>query len=334
MRSPWGPRQPEPFLVSPTQIFALSLKKDGRFPFAPPDELHPDEPKKDPPKKEETKTKAPPHGEAAHPSAKPVAIDLAGISERIYRVPVPAGRYTSALQTDGPRLYWLSSRGVARAEAQALRPRHRSRQAAAEDRDGRRARSTSSRPTTRKLLVRKETSDRESDLYVFDAGDKAPDKLDESRVDLGRWTFSFDPREQWRQMFVEAWRLERDYFYDRGMHGLDWPKVRDKYLPLVERVRSRDELNDLIGQMVGELSALHIFVVRGDMRRGTDEVEVASLGAELVKDAAGGGFRVARIYTSDPDVPGESSRRSAGTGPAIADGRRDRVGERRRLRSP
>ena len=77
---------------------------------------------------------------------------------------------------------------------------------------------------SKKLLVRKE-----NDLYVFDAGDKAPEKLDESKVDLGRWTFSFDPREQWRQMFVEAWRLERDYFYDRGMHGLDWPTIREKY---------------------------------------------------------------------------------------------------------
>src|SRR5262249_35574307 len=139
----------------------------------------------------------------------------------------------------------------------------------------------------KKLLVRKE-HDGENDLYVLDSGEKAPEKLDESKVDLGRWTLSFDPREQWRQMFVEAWRLERDYFYDRGMHGVDWPKVRDKYLPLVDRVRSRDELNDLLAQMVSELSALHIFVRGGDVRRGQDDIEVASLGAELAKDVAAG----------------------------------------------
>ena len=44
-------------------------------------------------------------------------------------------------------------------------------------------------------------------------------------MDLAGWTFSLDPREEWRQMFVEAWRLERDYFYDRGMHGVDWPAM-------------------------------------------------------------------------------------------------------------
>ena len=152
----------------------------------------------------------------------------------------------------------------------------------------------------KKLLVRKE---KENDLYVFDAGDKAPEKLDESKVDLSRWTFSFDPREQWRQMFVEAWRLERDYFYDRGMHGLDWPKIREKYQPLVDRVRSRDELSDLLAQMVSELSALHIFVAGGDLRKGPDEVEVGSLGAELAKDDAAGGWRVVRIYAADPDFP-------------------------------
>jgi tricorn protease len=150
----------------------------------------------------------------------------------------------------------------------------------------------------KKLLVR-----RDNDLFVFDAADKAPDKLDEAKIDLARWSFSFDPREQWRQMFVEAWRLERDYFYDRGMHGLDWPKIRAKYEPLVERVRSRDDLADLLGQMVSELSALHIFVGGGDVRKGPDEVEVGSLGAELAKDAAAGGYRVTRVYAADPDSP-------------------------------
>jgi len=59
--------------------------------------------------------------------------------------------------------------------------------------------------------------------------------------------------------------------YDPGMHGLNWEAVRDKYLPLVKRVTTRLELNDLIGMVVGELSALHISVRGGDLRRGTTE---------------------------------------------------------------
>ena len=120
---------------------------------------------------------------------------------------------------------------------------------------------------------------------------------------LKDWTFRLDPREEWRQMFVEAWRLERDYFYDRGMHGLDWPSIKNKYQVLADRVTDRDELNDVLAQMVGELSALHIFVRGGDNRQGQDRVTPASLGARLARDEAGGGFRVEHIFRSDPDRP-------------------------------
>src|SRR5262249_32690143 len=129
-----------------------------------------------------------------------------------------------------------------------------------------------------------------------------------------------DPREQWRQMFVEAWRLERDYFYDRGMHGLDWPAIRRKYEPLVDRVASRDELNDLLAQMVSELSALHIFVFGGDERKGPEHVEIGSLGAELARDPAAGGWRVVRVYAADPDFPARvSPLRKDGVGIAEGD---------------
>jgi tricorn protease len=308
VRSPWGSRQPDPFLAAPTEVYGVALRKDARFPFAPLDELHPEEATKEekkddaakkdgdrPGRKEKDADRAKAQAEAL---PKPVAIDLEGLATRLRKVPIPAGRY-DALRTDGKRLYWLAvdNSFEPRRTLQALAIGHekpdvktvmegvREYQLSADD---------------KKLLVRKE---KENDLYVFDAADKAPDKLEDSKVDLSRWTFSFDPREQWRQMFVEAWRLERDYFYDRGMHGLDWPKVRDKYLPLVDRVRSREELSDLLAQMVSELSALHIFVAGGDLRKGPDAVEVASLGAELAKDEAGGGWRVVRIYTADPDFP-------------------------------
>jgi tricorn protease len=306
--SPWGPRQPDPFLASPTEVFAVALKKDGRFPFAPPDELHPEEPKKDETKKDETATKTADKtgskdkdkakASLAETPPKAVLIDLEGLATRLYKVPIPAGRL-DALRTDGQRLYWLSVDN-------SFEPK-RKLQALAIGREKPEVKTVMEgvqeyllSADGKKLLVRKE---KENDLYVFDAGDKTPEKLEESKVDLSRWTFSFDPREQWRQMFVEAWRLERDYFYDRGMHGLDWPKVREKYQPLVERVRSRDELSDLLAQMVSELSALHIFVAGGDLRKGPDAVEVGSLGAELAKDAAAGGFRVVRIYGADPDFP-------------------------------
>ena len=139
-------------------------------------------------------------------------------------------------------------------------------------------------------------------------------ELAKTKVDLSGWTFRLDPRDEWRQMFVDAWRLERDYFYDRGMHGVDWPAIRARYEPLVERVTDRAELSDLLSQMVGELSALHIFVRGGELRRGQDDVTPASLGARLVRDEQAGGYRVEHIYQSDPDLPDETG--AAGHGPA------------------
>jgi tricorn protease len=79
------------------------------------------------------------------------------------------------------------------------------------------------------------------------------------------------------------------------------------------RVTSRGELDDLLGQMVSELSALHTFVYGGEHRKGEDEVEVGSLGATLARDDAAGGWRVTRIYRHDPDLP-------ATAGPLLAPG--------------
>jgi tricorn protease len=111
------------------------------------------------------------------------------------------------------------------------------------------------------------------------------------------------PGDEFREEFQDAWRLHRDYFYDKHMHGVNWNAMRDKYSELIGRVREREELSDLLAQMVGELSALHTFVRGGDIRRGPDQVQTASLGAVLARDASAGGYVVRRIYRSDPDRP-------------------------------
>lgn len=301
--SPWGPRQPDPFLASPTEIYALALKKGLRSPFDPLDELHPEKPKEEEKAKgneKDGKAQDKAKAKADEAKVKPVAIDVDGLAERLVKVPVPAGRYES-LFTDGQRLFFLSVdssfEGKKALKALAIGREKPNVKTVLED-----VKDTSLSGDRKKLLVRKG-----DDLYVFDAADKAPEKLDETKVDLGRWTFSFDPREEWRQMFVEAWRLERDYFYDPSLHSVDWKKVLAKYEPLVDRVTTRAELSDLMAQMVSELSALHTFVYGGDVRKGSDEVEVGSLGADFVRDPGAGGYRVSRIYRSDPDLPGELS---------------------------
>jgi len=113
-----------------------------------------------------------------------------------------------------------------------------------------------------------------------------------------------DRQAEWTQMFDEAWRYERDYFYDPGMHGNDWNAVRERYRPLVPYVRHRADLSYVLDQVNGELSVGHSFVFGGDMP-DVDTSRVGLLGADLVADR--GRWRIARIYTFESWNPGLSA---------------------------
>jgi len=73
-----------------------------------------------------------------------------------------------------------------------------------------------------------------------------------------------DPQQEWKQLFMDTWRFERDYFYDAGMHGVDWDLVKDRYLKMLEGALSREEVNVVIGEMIGELNASHTYKSGGD----------------------------------------------------------------------
>jgi tricorn protease len=239
---------------------------------------------------------------AAIKGVPPVRIDYEGLAERLYELPVPAGDY-SALSVSDKAVYWLSRPvGVdAKAALMVLEITNRDPKPVRFSDD---VRGYDLSRNGKQLVLRKD-----DDMLLVEAGTKAPAQsdLDKGRLKLGAWSYPINVREDWRELYLDAWRLERDYFYDPGMHGVDWNGVRDKYLPLVARVTTRDELSDVIGMAVGELSALHTAVREGDLRRGTDDVKVATLGARLMLDRKGGGYRIDHIYRADPDYPDERS---------------------------
>ena len=240
-------------------------------------------------------------GKTAAP--KVVAIQLDGLAGRLYEAPVPAGNY-SQLSTDGKRLFFvvtetttehkLSLRSVA---IEAPNPAPPTVELFFDD-----IRSYRMTQDRKKLLVRKA-----NDLWVFDAGKSAPPPPEQVKfaVNLRDWTFAVDPREEWRQMFIDAWRMHRDYFYDRNLHGVDWKAMRARYQPLAERVTDRAELNDVIAQMIAQLSILHSQVGAAELRKGEDSIDVAALAADLVRTDAG--FRVARLHNGDPELLEERS---------------------------
>ncbi|PAP76157.1 S41 family peptidase [Rubrivirga marina] len=133
---------------------------------------------------------------------------------------------------------------------------------------------------------------------VADTGGPSGDGGTDVRVQL---RMELDRQAEWRQMFDEAWAYERDFFYDPDHHGRDWDAVYDRYAPLLPHVRHRADLTYLLDQVNGELSVGHSFVFGGDYP-AVDTVRVGVLGADLERDR--GGWRIARIYTSESWNPG------------------------------
>ncbi|WP_262694189.1 S41 family peptidase [Kordiimonas aquimaris] len=105
-----------------------------------------------------------------------------------------------------------------------------------------------------------------------------------------------DPAAEWNQMFHEIWRGERDFFYDKNLHGLDLDWAVSTYAPYVENVRHRSDLTYLFNEMLGQLTIGHMFVSGGDKAR-PNAVSVGLLGADYTVDD--GRYKIAKIYNGE-----------------------------------
>jgi tricorn protease len=108
-----------------------------------------------------------------------------------------------------------------------------------------------------------------------------------------------DPKSEWAELFDNAWRLERDFFYNTALNGVDFNAVHESYLKLLPLVGSREDLNYLIGQMLGELGNSHTYVGDGDDGGATKSVRTPTLGADFALNAASGRYRFATIFPGD-----------------------------------
>ncbi len=102
-------------------------------------------------------------------------------------------------------------------------------------------------------------------------------------------------QEEWRQILQEAWRLQRDFYWAPNYKGADWEAMKAKYEALLPRVGTRAELNDLVGQMIGELGTSHTYVWGGEPADEVEPVPVGMLGADLEYDPRAGAFKIVRI---------------------------------------
>ncbi len=112
------------------------------------------------------------------------------------------------------------------------------------------------------------------------------------KVPTGEMAMYITPREEWQQIFKEVWRLERDYFYDVEMHGIDWQGLGKQYGDLIEQANSREDVNFIIGELIGELNASHTYRGGGD-QEDAKSISTGYLGADFI--IADGYYKVTKI---------------------------------------
>jgi tricorn protease len=317
----------------------IALQVDAKLPFAPRSDLDP----ADDTKKEDAKDDQKPKGkdndkdQDKDEKPKPIQIDFEGLVDRFVQVPVAPGNYSGLAALEG-KLHWLKSpnRGMMpyKEEGEEDPGSELLTYDIAKEKLSTLASGVKAFAVSRnyKVLVY-QTKD---GFTRVEAGAKEAPKDDdakEAKVDLSGWSLSVDPRAEWRQMLREAWRMQRDFFYDPKMHGVDWEGVWKQYSCLADRIASRGDLADCLGEMFGELNVGHAYHGGGDIRSGK-RVGTGLLAADLTYDSESGFWRVEKIYRGEFPLPQWSSplarpdlRVKAGQWLVAIDGRPLRKGE-------
>jgi len=293
--SVWATRDMGPYFDRKTKVYAIALSDGLRFPFQPDTEL------------DGAATAAEPHPSAETKNTRntnqadvsnPPAIQWDGLANRLFEVPLPPGNYQS-LSVDAKRLYFIERDGRA-ASLKTLEINNNDPKAEVFSTD---VSSYSLSMDAKKIMLARRVG-QNTDYYILDAGAKAPQDISKFAVKVGDWNITVEPKAEWRQMFYDAWRMHRDRFYDSKLRGLDWVAIKAKYEPLLDRLTERNELNDLLAQMMGELGAMHSQVAPGEQRRLPDAWLQSHLGAILSKTPDG--YRIDRIYRTEAELPDEA----------------------------
>ena len=217
----------------------------------------------------------------------PVEIDTAGFEQRLTVLPPAAGNYTDLRAVSGKVVFRrLPMAGITDNKSPIvwwdLKEREDSTVLADADdyelsADGKR------------LLVR--------DGRQFAIIDLKADQKLENPLRIAELEAPVDPRAEWRQIFSDVWRFERDFFYDANMHGVDWTAMRERYGRLLDDCVTRWDVNFVIGELISELNASHTYRGGGDLE-AEQQRSVGLLGVDWALE--NGAYRIAWIIDGAP----------------------------------
>ncbi len=228
-----------------------------------------------------------------------VKVDLDGIGDRLSALEIAPGNYNNLRMVDN-RIFYLR-RTVADDQAEEDDGNDRDRKQhlcvySMEDRKETVLGDVNSYEITadgKKMLVKIK-----KDYAIIDL---PKDKLEtkDHELKLAGLDMQLDRHVEWTQIYNEAWRHMRDFFYAPNMNGVDWKAMRDKYAALVPFVNHRNDLTYLIGELIAELNNGHAYTGGGE-RPDTPRIKLGLLGAELSRDPASKAYKIDRI------LPGEN----------------------------
>jgi tricorn protease len=270
-------------------VYAVVLKKELPSPVAPEsDEEKPEE--KKPEGAAAAKEGAKGEEKAKPKEAPKTEIDFDRISQRIVALPIPAENYLGLTAgkegelylAQGPRVFPLGGPVTATLQKFVLKTRKTNKLL-----DGVRGFALSA--NGEKILYRV------GDVW-FIAKTAAPPKPGEGALKLADMEVFVDPRAEWRQIYHEVWRIERDFFYDPGHHGLDLAAAEKFYAPYLDDIVTRDDLNYLFVEMLGNMTVGHMFVGGGEAPE-PKRIKTGLLGADYKIE--NGRYRFARVYDGE-----------------------------------
>ncbi len=251
-----------------TLLAAVPLTKDMASPLSSRNDSV--EIKKDDKKEADKKKKGKDEKEDAKNENKDTKIDINGFESRTVLLPIKNGDYSNIASVKGKVLFMAGGDDDKRT-LKYYDLEEREEKSIVDDIDGYQLAANGE-----KLLVRKEQT-----LAIISPSEEQ--KLDKP-LNTKDLMVTINPKEEWLQIYKDAWRMERDFFYDKNMHGLDWQAIYQQYLPLLEACVTRWDVNFVLGEMIGELNASHAYKGGGDIEKA-QKLAVGYLGVDFaVKD--------------------------------------------------
>jgi tricorn protease len=243
-----------------------------------------------------------PEAKVAPVAPETLQIETSNIQKRTYALPIPPGNYFYLKAGKGKVLFASVDQFTEDEYEEIFKPKGATKWSLhifdmADRRDvvlNDKVREFFLSPNGEQLVVRKD-----ADVFTTSVDGAFGSKGVGARLNLSGLVYTVDLQKEWLQIFNDAWRWYRDFFYDANFHGRDWTAMGDKYRAYIPQLSSREELNWVLSQMVGELCVSHTYIGGGDMgplAAPGSLVFTGLLGADLAPDATSGFYKFGKIY--------------------------------------